>query len=220
MLLVPLLEKSICPNNPLNVNNFDGIAPEAKIIYGGHFNKVDVIKEMKNLMKNYNSKITTNSWGYKVYNPIENFDYGLLAYEQSDITFIFSAGNKYTAHGNFTIGDPGGSKNIITVGALNNFYAQNPLPAYIFRYTNPNNIVSLRKAIHEIDPWIIGSIGTEPYKSKILTVNFSNGNQCNLVENDNFSIFYGTYNEWSDTCNYSSNSQVFISLNDKKFMEL
>lgn len=95
---------------------YEGIAPEAKLYFhdidllGSKIDISDIIEQMKTL----NSGISSNSWGFQKYeNYLSNY-YNSLAYNNSDILFVFSAGNMVE---DMSINSPADAKNVLTVGA-------------------------------------------------------------------------------------------------------
>ncbi|KAK8837216.1 hypothetical protein M9Y10_036645 [Tritrichomonas musculus] len=115
---------------------YDGNAPDAKILYAADLNTLSATQHSK-LMTTYGSKVSTNSWGTDEFNDINNYIYGRESYISPDKLFIFSAGNEYDDVGNFSIGDPGGSKNVLTVGALDSFYEGND--RFVMQRINDSN---------------------------------------------------------------------------------
>ena len=105
-----------CSNDKNDASIFNGNAPDAKILFAGHFNEVES-DELIKLMLEYNSTISSNSWGSTDYNPWNNYEYGLVAQNNPQSVFIFAGGNEYNflvdnknRLYNFSICDPAGSK--------------------------------------------------------------------------------------------------------------
>ncbi|OHT00028.1 hypothetical protein TRFO_33413 [Tritrichomonas foetus] len=112
--------QTICDNQYLKVNN--GIAPDAKLMYmllNGFYNQGIIVQTEK--MNSVNSSISSNSWGLDDFNPTMNWIYG-NSNLFDNLIFIMAGGNeRYTLDENceyFTINDPGGSKNVLAVGAI------------------------------------------------------------------------------------------------------
>ncbi|KAK8836774.1 hypothetical protein M9Y10_037296 [Tritrichomonas musculus] len=206
--------KSICQNDKKGTYYFNGIAPESKILFGGHFNEVQPI-QLQKLMNSYNSRISSNSWGItSFYNPM-NYEYGSIAEKNPNITFIFCSGNEYDINGNFTIRDPSGSKNVLTVGAIDDFYKNDS----IFNITSkddPNLWVSAFGVFN--DPWFIGSIGTEPGKTDIFAVDADKGNQCNLLNQNKIFLFFGQNFGWIKNCSFDESANALF-VKDYETME-
>ena len=124
---------TICGNNNYTCNSeydstFNGIAPDAKLVYIGGFDTSYDIDAYIALMVTTNSLISSNSWGSTGFNVINNYLYGnsLIGL----ILFVCAAGNErqlFPQWEYFSVCDPGGSKNVLTVGALDsliNTYTQ------------------------------------------------------------------------------------------------
>ncbi|OHT15007.1 hypothetical protein TRFO_14494 [Tritrichomonas foetus] len=73
-------------------------------------------------MNNVGSKISTNSWGGIERDPTLLQAWGSLAYDNPDKLFVFGAGNNGEKSSSFSILDPGTSKNVLSVGALDSLY--------------------------------------------------------------------------------------------------
>ncbi|EAY18650.1 Clan SB, family S8, subtilisin-like serine peptidase [Trichomonas vaginalis G3] len=100
---------------------YKGVAPKAKL-YMLDMGSANINRDLSayldyqvvlSNMKTFNSGIFSNSWSYNEYSQeiTQNFD--SMAYNNSDILFVFSAGNVY---GPMTILSPGDTKNVLTVG--------------------------------------------------------------------------------------------------------
>lgn len=206
--------KSICENDEKGISYFNGIAPDAKILYAGNFNNTTP-NELGKLMKIYNSKISSNSWGTKVfYNP-QNYMYGKLAEENPDMTFIFSAGNEHS-NGNFTVGEPGGSKNILTVGSVDDFYED-----VVYRLENKNDPRLYINVIGYFikDPWFEGTIGDRS-GFDIVYINADKGKNCDLVKKNKV-LAYGINVSWINDCDLNGVEVLWTNqINDaKNFIE-
>lgn len=194
--------QSSCLNDEKGTHFFNGNAPDAKIIYAGHFNEVD-LPEIIGLMKNYSSRISTNSWSNPDYDNAENFLYGHLASQNSELTIIFSSGNRYHKAGNFSTGDPPSSKNVLTVGSIADFYIDDE----IYNITSKKDPSLWLTGGHpfqsKTDPWFSGSIGTEPGKTDILVVDLDKGDQCNLLQSNLHFVVYGKNIDWINSCEFN-----------------
>ena len=205
---------SICQNDELKRTKLlNGIAPDSKILYAGHFNEVDHL-EVVNMMNKYNSRISSNSWGSDGFNLVDNYLYGRIAKENPNLTFIFAAGNEYQYFGNFSVGDPSGSKNVLAVGSIKDFYNE-----IYFKITSKNNpnLVILAYGSKFFDPWFSGSIGTEPGKTDILVIDSNKGDQCNILHQNNYFMFYGNNYRWMIECDFNY-SGFFVIQNS--YMEI
>ncbi|OHT08906.1 hypothetical protein TRFO_22397 [Tritrichomonas foetus] len=133
--------QSIC-DNPY-VQGHNGVAPDAKLMYinlDGLLAKE--IMTLGNKMEEMESKICSNSWGSE-YGFIKELNW-LFGHSNNfrGSIFIFAAGNERNLFDNwtyFTICDPGGNKNVLTVGAINSL-------------SNENNTVILEDVSGELVP--------------------------------------------------------------------
>lgn len=95
---------------------FDGAAPDAKLVYAGIYGNITGA-DLERAMNTHNSRISSSSWGDNdKYVDSLNHEYGLLAYNNPQSIFIFAAGN-YGIFGPFSVIDPSGSKNVLSVSA-------------------------------------------------------------------------------------------------------
>lgn len=121
--------KSSCQN--CNAELYDGMAPNSKIVfYDGGVGKKNGIRipYMKNVldqMLRVKSNILSCSWGSYGENILETSVYDKLMYQYPDIIAVFAAGNdgikviKNQVYINlYSIGSPGASKNVFTVGNM------------------------------------------------------------------------------------------------------
>ncbi|EAX99842.1 Clan SB, family S8, subtilisin-like serine peptidase [Trichomonas vaginalis G3] len=108
-------------NSSLYSYQYKGVAPKAKL-YMLDMGFANISRDLSALpdfnlvfshMKELNSGIFSNSWGYNLYSREITQYFDSMAYDNPDILFIFSAGNVF---GPMTIITPGDSKNIFTVG--------------------------------------------------------------------------------------------------------
>ncbi|EAX96211.1 Clan SB, family S8, subtilisin-like serine peptidase [Trichomonas vaginalis G3] len=119
-----LAGKSI--NNQSFASQYDGIAPDAKImildtIIGGISNKSSKIKNIEldfdieqryKEIANERVGIASNSFGETIYTDL-TYIYDIVTYQHKDILIVKSAGNRL---GPLTVGTFGDSKNVFTVG--------------------------------------------------------------------------------------------------------
>ncbi|KAK8845778.1 hypothetical protein M9Y10_020697 [Tritrichomonas musculus] len=203
--------KSICDVDVENISYFNGCAPEAKLVYAGYFNAVTA-RELQSLLVRYNSNVSTNSWGLSKYSPSYNYNYGRVAVSNPQVVLVFAAGNEYSNKGNFSIGDPQGSKEVLTVGAIDDFY-NNPSYAFV-RKEDMQELFIAQRFSKTSYLYVEGTIGKEGSNSKFLAIDMSKGNQCNLMNISRFIILYGEQeSEWIYECNYSVTSQVYLTTN-------
>lgn len=205
--------KSVCIDDTYDINDFDGNAPEAKILYAGYYDKCD---KMADLMNKYHSTISSNSWGSTDYHPEMNYFGNEIAHKNPQSVFIFAAGNEYQLlKGNFSVCDPGGAKNVLTVGAIDSFYLNNARTYLFFNRDFPNNYLLLSSSPTVRIPQISGTIGKD-----LFVINTENGNQCKSIEgNEKPSILYGKIYDWINTCNYTVHDQLFFAQNDPEVAE-
>ena len=181
---------------------FDGNAPDAKILYAGGLNNVTSSQQLK-LMKNLHSKISTNSWGVDGFNDYINYEYGHLSYIDPYSIYIYAAGNEYESTGNYSVCDPGGSKNVLTIGALGEFYDSEH--KYVLQNLQNGNInVELYEFI-DAAPYLVGTIGTTQLGSSIVVIDAAApGNNCNTIDQPQISLLYATNSDefdWIYGCN-------------------
>lgn len=201
--------KSTCINDEKGVNFYNGIAPDSKILYAGSLNNIDP-NGIQSLMNQYHSRISSNSWGNNIgFVNIVNYYYGKIAELYPNSTYIFSAGNEYQKMGNFSVCDPGGSKNVLTVGSLNDFYIDDDY-INISSKSDPN-LWLVAYCIKPMDPWFDGSIGTEPGKSDILVVDLDKGEQCKSFLHNSLFLLYGNDRTWIDNCKFNYSSILIVS---------
>ena len=96
------------------------------------------------MMNEHGSRISSNSWGdYDIYIDPLNHEYGSVAMRNPQSLFVFAAGKHGQGDIGYTIADPGGAKNVLTVA-----YAVNPIYKGSNLYTlhtpkNPDFIIEL-----------------------------------------------------------------------------
>lgn len=159
---------------------FNGMAPDAKILYLNLDTEVEQVSYYAQL---YNSYISSNSWGVGQYNSnLYNYKYGYYGYI-SNILFVFAAGNEYSEKYS-TVCDPGGSKNVLTVGAIDEFY--DTLKKYKVDVVNDSSLQFLAYSVVDADPW------TEGYSEKdIKIIDVTLPNICQKINTRVINILYG-----------------------------
>lgn len=206
-----LAGKSLVHRDNQSINGmFDGSAPDAKLIYAGVFGETTAL-ELEEMMNTHGSRISSNSWGDdEFYVNNLNHEYGSLAERNPQSLIIFAAGNKGEGEIGYTIYDPAGSKNILTVG-----YSNNPIFIGYNQYTlhsidRPDFIVnlftfSMIKFYETAD-----FIGTKKGESNIIAIDArktdpeSLKEACSNVDGPHVSLIYG------DTMSQASD---FVDLN-------
>lgn len=169
---------------------FDGSAPDAKLVYVGVYGNVSAV-ELEERMNKFNSRISSNSWGDdELYVDSLNHEYGSLAYRNPQSLFVFAAGN-HGFYGNFSIVDPSGSKNVLSVS-----YFNNP----VFQYTNQYTLQSMVN--HDLITSVYSEfmfnnliatadfLGTEIGDSKIIAVD-ARKDSCEKIIGNHISVLYG-----------------------------
>ena len=191
---------------------FDGNAPGAKILYAGQLNTVSV-QEQLDLMVLLGSKISTNSWGVDGFNDDISYEYGMLSYIDPGIIFIYAAGNEYESAGNFSVCDPGGSKNVLTIGALGEFYSS----FHVFLLQSLGTPSYQTELISMIDPepYQIGTIGTTQLASSIVLIDAAApGNNCNTIDQPQISVLYAENGDqllWTERCNIEKSHGILYT---------
>ncbi|KAK8847878.1 hypothetical protein M9Y10_018916 [Tritrichomonas musculus] len=174
--------------------HFDGIAPDAKILYAGKYDtmRMDVLKQKMNYFK---SRVFSNSWGGE--NNNDAFNYNEMAVDNDFGLIIFACGNEYVQKGNFSIDILSGAKNILTVGAISDFYSKKD--EFIVTSKNDPNKQITTNGINFTSPWFEGTIGAESGKTDILAIDLSK-KDCNLFKNNKMFLGYGDSYSWVSTC--------------------
>ncbi|OHT15008.1 hypothetical protein TRFO_14495 [Tritrichomonas foetus] len=132
--------KNACPDEKLQILN--GNAPDAKIAYAGHYNDYDIMENLQKIMDLTNSKISSNSWGTVGTSVVVAYDFNQFTNKNQDKIFIASAANNGRKYDNFCVSDPGGSKNVLTIGALQSLFSKEN--TYSMRLAdNHSHIISL-----------------------------------------------------------------------------
>lgn len=200
---------------------FDGNAPDAKILYAGQLNSVPV-QEQLDLMAVLGSKISTNSWGVDGFNDDVNYEYGLLSYIDSSSIFIYAAGNAYEETGNFSVCDPGGSKNVLTIGALGEFY--DSMHVFILQNSDDSNINVELISLIDPEPYQVGTIGTTPLATSIVVINGgASGNSCDTIDQPQISVIYASSPEqlyWTGGCNIEKSHGILYTYQSQQLMNV
>lgn len=121
--------------NDSYISQYNGIAPKAKLYmidmgYANITSDLSATPNYRNVVDNMramDSGIYSNSWNFNEYSYEYTSMFDELAYNNSDILFVFSAGNVY---GPMTVVSPGDSKNALTVGMTakpSSFHFEYPL---------------------------------------------------------------------------------------------
>ena len=210
-----LAGKSQCPSSDDKIFGpqlFDGNAIDAKILYAGQLNNVTA-QEQLDLMYILQSKISTNSWGVEGYNDDVNYIYGELSYYYPTGIFIYAAGNEYEQMGNFSVCDPGGSKNVLTVGALGSFYDN--IHVYYIRSIENSNVSLQAFSLVDPEPYLMGTLGMEPLKSDIVVIDASaEGNNCSTIDQPQISLLFATKPvqfEWAFGCSIQKSNGILYT---------
>lgn len=117
--------------------------------------------------------------------------------------------------GNFSVADPSGSKDILSVGAIDSFY-DNPSYSFI-RKDNLQVIFIAHRIANTV--YITGTIGAEAGKYKFLAIDTSKGDQYKMVNNSQFVLYYGDDSEWIHKCKYIPKNQVYWTENKTAVIE-
>lgn len=206
-----LAGKSIVPEGETSLSSlFDGSAPDAKMLYVGIYGKVPS-EELEKKMKQFGSRISSNSWGdTDIHVESLNQEYGLLAARNPESIFIFSAGNN-ALYGNFTVGDPGGNKNVLDVAYSNNpVFAQKNTFA-LQEVNDPSIIVPIEFVAIPFENYIEYSdyLGTVDDKSRFVAVDARN-QTCDDLIGPYISVLYGNSSE--EVFEFINNCSVTESL--------
>lgn len=209
--------KNDCPNDKFGLNHYNGQAPEAKILYAGHFNQVDS-DFLAELMKKHGSTISSNSWGSTGFDINMHYYYGELAYKNPEAVFIFAACNDYDKlGGNFSVGDPSGSKNVLCVGAISDFYVYKPRRFMMKSLNNPDYSVIFEDASSRNDDlFFAGNASSENFG----VIDMSKGNQCKEVYKYKITLLYGEYSNWVTNCLMFSGSHMLYLNDEQKVKEI
>lgn len=203
-----------CEGDDESLKIFNGNAPKARLIYFklNSYKLEDVVE----IMNKFNSKISSNSWDYMGYDDDGNFQYGLAAMKHPELIFIFAAGNEYQG-GNFTIDDPSGSKNILSVGSIDDFYNEKRL-LRLQKDDDPSVYIEVEE-LKMYDPYIKGVLGTDVNNSDIVILNGDEVDDCGIFEEDRLFINYVSSAEkvnWLSHCYNFVSKGVFISYDIEK----
>lgn len=206
--------KSICSDAEDIKDSYllNGNAPDAKILYVGGLNDVTYTKH-EEIMNKHSSLISTNSWGYDGYYDNANYQWGTVAYRNPQSIFLFAAGNEYEEKGNFSVCDPGGSKNVLTVGAIDDFYSESK--SSIFQSIVNPQIKVTAQCLLPSDPWAVGPIGTTANTgAKIVAVNVDGTtSQCPLINAPHITLLYNQNQaypaDWIYSCTIGASLGIF-----------
>ena len=204
---------TIAGQNICEDHSNDGNAPDAKLIYGTF---KDLQSELTALSFSNISGISSNSWGTSyqyIYNSfINDLAYSIGAYDLKSTLFIFAAGNDGEKRPFMTLGSPGSSKNILTVGSLDPIFSSTN--NYILKAHNETfqyNLISMHNG--EIS-YFEGFLGEQ-----IQIVNETEDNEiCTKINNtDVIYIFYRNDNNLnlfiSDFANcYDKNHNITLNV--------
>lgn len=210
--------ETTCESNEQGFNLFNGNAPKAKLIFF-NINTLPIIDSEVAIMDQFKSRISSNSWDYNQYSDSGNFEYGQGAYQNPQVVFIFAAGNEYT-NGNFTVDDPSGSKNVISVGAIDDLL--NTKRVSRFQLVDDSSIYLDAEQLSLIDPFYTGTMGTDNI-SDIYVFNAEETNNCDLFEKRKMFFGYATSREkasWIDKCFLYFAKGIFVSTEIEKIKEL
>lgn len=187
-----LAGKSIVPEGENSLSGlFDGSAPEAKMLYVGIYGQVPS-EELESQMKKFGSRISSNSWGdTDIHVESLNHEYGVLAARNPESIFIFSAGNS-ALYGNFTVGDPGGNKNVLDVAYSNNPVFSEKNMFTLQEVEDPTIIIPVRMVAIPFDNYIeyADFLGTKGDKSRFIAVDASKST-CDDLIGPYISVLYG-----------------------------
>ena len=203
---------------------FDGSAPDAKLLYVGIYGKVPS-EELESKMKEYGSRISSNSWGDTDIHVLSlNQEYGLLAARNPESIFIFSAGNS-ALYGNFTVGDPGGNKNVLDVAYSNNpvFLQKNTFT--LQEVDDPEIIIPINMVAIPFENYIEYSdfLGTSKDKSRFIAVD-ARKETCDELIGPHISILYGDTDEevfgFINNCSITESEGVVLITNTEDVEKL
>lgn len=167
--------QSACSPDYKNTALFNGNAPNAKILYAGLLNNIEG-DELVTKMNRYNSKISTNSWGTEGFSSAMNYQYGQISYQNPDKLFLFAAGNEFAGGTYYSVCDPGGSKNVLTVGAMDDLYES----THSSQFSCGNGASETLRELLPGDPWVIGTLGSNSF---ITYLDLSRSTSCSAIEN-------------------------------------
>lgn len=209
--------KNVCKNDKFGISNFNGNAPESKILFAGSYDDVDP-DSLGELMNKHGSYISSNSWGSTGYDSFENYMYGTVAYESPKNVFIYAAGNEYELlNGNFSVCDPGGSKNVLTVGDIDDFYADEQRTFLMRSLNRPDFTITFNDTVmSSFDIYFQGNFETQ----KIGIIDMSKGEQCEAIKENQITLLYGDYSNWIFNCIFRRGTQCLYTTEKEKLKEL
>lgn len=204
-----------CSSNTSSFSIFNGNAPKAKLIYFPLSSvSVDTIAQT---MNEYDSRISSNSWDYMGFNDEGNFEFGNSAYNNPGIIFVFAAGNEYQG-GNFTIDDPSGSKNVLCVGAISDFYQKSHKMR--FQDSSDSSFYIDADEIKMFDPYFEGILGKDN-QSDIILINAEETNDCNLFGIKKYFLTYASSTDkaaWVKKCYAYDSEGIFVTYEVEKVL--
>ena len=201
-----LAGKSVVTDKSKTISHlFDGAAPDAKLVYAGLYGNVTGA-EIEEAMKAHNSRISSNSWGDDdKYVDSLNHEYGSLAYNNPNSIFIFAAGN-YGIFGPYSIIDPSGSKNVLSVSATSNPLLKNA-QQFVVQSENDSSIFIKCTGIFSTKDFEYSSefLGAKRDEAKIIAVHYEKDDQgsddavCKMLNGSYISLLYGdNYEEMAE----------------------
>ena len=111
--------ESVCYSKSEGFELYNENAPKSKLIFFPLL--LFYLDEEIKIMNDLKSRISSNSWDAMGFSDSDNFLYGDTSYKNPQILFVFAAGNEYFNE-NFSVADPSGSKNILSVGAIDDLF--------------------------------------------------------------------------------------------------
>lgn len=203
---------------------FDGSAPDAKMLYVGIYGKVPT-EVLQSQMEKFHSRISSNSWGdTDIHVESLNQEYGELAAKNPDKIFLFSAGNS-ALYGNFTVGDPGGNKNVLDIGYSNNPVFSSKNTFTLQEVVDPTIIIPVNMVAIPFDNYIEYSdfLGTKENKSRFVAVD-SRKETCDELNGEFISILYGDTPEevfgFINNCSITDSLGVVLITESKRVEDL
>lgn len=190
-----LAGKSLVSDKSKTISHlFDGAAPDAKLVYAGLYGNISGA-DLERAMNTHNSRISSNSWGDndKYVDPL-NHEYGLLAYNNPQSIFIFAAGN-YAISGNFSVIDPSGSKNVLSVSATSNPILRNAQDYTLQSLSGPSVLIKCNGVFPGKDfQYYSEFLGTKAGEAEIIAVHFDPSDTdavCKKLNGTYISLLYG-----------------------------
>ena len=197
-------------------SQYNGISPKSKISFAdvGFSTNPNLLititsAELYYMILNTNSSISSNSWGLDSSSSSLRTTYDYYSYVLPNVLFVFAAGNGYD---NFKIVSPGDSKNVLTVGNIDQISSAKVETSRIYFLLNNSNKYLISVLSFGIDPWnyLLQSpiIPLNNLKTNLYDQNFNEtlaiiqNNDCNLIyEVSNKSKFILLLNNSFNICN-------------------